>query len=69
MKRPLWAVWLDAAKSRVTTPQEALRRTEAGLTDENDCSTFVLTITGGPDPVSVTVTPDEMRRTLRGLAS
>lgn len=54
-------------RSLITTPAEALCRIEAGLTSENDCSMFVLTISGGPDPVSVGVRPDEVREILGQL--
>lgn len=57
----------DTAVSLATTPTEAIARLETALTDENDCSRFAVTITGGPDPVTVMVTPGDMRAMLATL--
>lgn len=46
---------------------EALSILEAELTEENDCSFFEMSFMGGPTPVTVRVTPDEMRRILGSL--
>lgn len=47
--------------STPVTAGKALETLEAGLTDENDCSAFDLSFMGGPTPVTVVVSPDQMR--------
>jgi hypothetical protein len=61
-----WAAVM-AAVPQPTTYVDALARINAALTDENDCSAFRLTVSGGADPVTVTATPDEVRRILSWL--
>jgi hypothetical protein len=64
METPLWARAIETAQPLVTTPADALARVNAALTQENDCSQFWLMIAGGSDPVSVHVSPSEVRRIL-----
>jgi hypothetical protein len=58
---PRWRAVMDAVPEP-TTPADALARIEAALIDENDCSMFRVTVSGGSDPVTVTATPDQVRR-------
>lgn len=59
---PDWREALSLAERlAVSSYAEGLARIEAALTDENDCSTFWLTVSGGADPVTVTATPDQVR--------
>ena len=57
-----------AERLDMVTPLDGLARTEAALTDENDCSMFHVVIAGGSDPVNVTMTPDMLRAALRAAA-
>lgn len=55
--------------SKPVTPGKALETLEAGMTNENDCSAFDVSFMGGPNPVTVVVSPDQMRFILEFLGA
>lgn len=63
---PDWRDALNPTEKFFGSPEQgylgALERIEAALTDENDCSTFWITVSGGSDPVTVSATLDKIRR-------
>jgi hypothetical protein len=68
MSAPTTVTWAEALTDALcvpaASPADALRRVEAALTDENDCSVFHVTVTGGADPVRVPLSPDQLRAAL-----